>query len=139
MRIKKTMTILLLSATMMLPCYLAVASQSTNVGTAIKVSTNSVQNVKITATEVVQQESGLLLKGQVKRISNAKSRVKSHGHINVSVISPEGVVIYETETNYYPATIPRQGTKKSDFSLLMPVQVPEGSRVQLDFHRDGIS
>jgi hypothetical protein len=137
---KKFMTSCFLLATMMMPGYLVYASQYQNTKLdAFRVSTNSVQNVKITATKVIQQESGLMVSGQVKRLNNSKSRKMSHGHIDVTVINPAGKVIYKTKTNYYPQRIPRQGTKKSGFNVTLPVQAPDGSQVQLDFHRESIS
>lgn len=62
----------------------------------------------------------------------------SFGHVDISIISPEGKVIKELSTNYIPGILfnrwrhPHDG---SHFNVRVPFIPPNGSKVLIAYHR----
>lgn len=94
------------------------------------------RGIHISKVYVIQEGDRLLIKGTVKRRSSYNV---GSGHIDISIISPEGEVLEKASTNFIPRIIPsRPGRRKSlgsRFEVRLPTIPPAGSKVHVAYHR----
>jgi hypothetical protein len=85
----------------------------------------------ISKVYVFQEGNDLIVSGNVKR---RVSPGPGGGHVDVTILGPDGVSIKELETPYFPRIIPLKGARESKFSVKIPILLPEGSKVQVEHH-----
>ena len=92
--------------------------------------------INISSVYVIQDGDKLVIKGTVKRRS---SSLAGSGHIDISIISPEGEVFEKVSALYIPRIIPskpgRRKSRGSRFEVCLPAIPPTGSKVRLAYHR----
>ena len=100
----------------------------------VSVSAVPSEKVNILWPIVYQDDSGYLAYGAVQRRWQGGSLLRSH--VDVSVVSPDGSVVYEGRTRdmYVPRRIPGKGINWLRFRLPLPVKVSDGYRVKMKAH-----
>ena len=91
------------------------------------------RDVRIVGISAQQDDSALVISGQVKRVSRSNKGRVPKGYVGATLYSAEGTILYKSTAPYFPRIIPRTGQMKSDFTLSIPVEVPAGSVVRLNY------
>ncbi len=88
----------------------------------------------ISKVHVNQVDDGIEISGKVKRRSYAGI---GGGHIDITIINPEGEVLKELSTHYSPRVIPmrRVHTRESGFEVNLSMIPPKGSKIRVALHR----
>jgi len=90
--------------------------------------------VKFLQVEVHRQNDQLLLTGKVKRRSYNSTVLP--GHIDYIISDSQGQIIAEGVTNYAPSLSLRGWKFGSHFSVNLPDNLPEDSRIKLSWQRN---
>ena len=90
----------------------------------------------VSRVEVEQDGDELVITGTVKRRNFSGI---GGGHVDVSLISPEGEILEQVSTYYTPRIISRKpGSSRhrgSHFEVRLPTVPPAGSRICVGYHR----
>ncbi len=81
-----------------------------------------------------QVDNGLEITGKVKRRSHAGL---GGGHVDITIVSPEGKLLEKHSTFYSPRIIPmrRMHMRESGFEVRLPKIPPDGSTIRIAHHR----
>ena len=114
----------------------ACASNSVNLlkdGT-LKLEPISSGGYYLSKVHVNQVDEGLEITGKIKRRSYAGI---GGGHVDITIVSPEGEVLEKLSTFYVPRMIPtrRMHTRESRFEVRLQTIPPTGSKVRVAYHR----
>ena len=109
-----------------------VASQG-NLPGEVVVDSRFQRDVRIVGVSAQPKGSGLVISGQVKRMSRSNRGRIPKGYVAATLYGSDGTVLYEATTAYWPRVIPRTGQMKSRFSINIPGDAPEGSVVRLNY------
>ena len=94
------------------------------------------RGIYISRVYVIQDGDKLVIKGTVKRRSSSRA---GSGHVDISIVSPEGEVFEKVSTFYIPRIIPskpgRRKSRGSRFEVRLPTIPPTGSKVRVAYHR----
>lgn len=117
-----------------LPTLAFSASRSASDG-LFTIETTGAPTVKVVGTSAVQKGDKLIVAGKVQSTSNLPRKWIAEGHIDVNLNDSNGETLYETTVGYSPKVFSRKTkSKKSSFTLTMPVVAPAGSVLNLSFH-----
>lgn len=94
------------------------------------------QSPHATISEIGLQSDGehLFVSGLLRHRSS--SLVRPHGHVDVSVVSAEGVVIQKVGVQCKGARISRRKSGPCHFSAPVPQPLPSGARLSVEYHPD---
>lgn len=129
---QKTVVVLLAVASLVLPAASALASPG-NLSAEVEIDAGFQRDVRIVGTSAQQNESGLVISGEIKRVSRSNRGRIPKGYVGATLYSSEGTVLYKGTAAYFPRVIPRTGQMKSSFQISIPVEPPAGSVVRLDY------
>ncbi len=101
---------------------------------AITVESRGTPDVRILGAVVEPDGDGLVVSGQVKRVRSYRKKRIPRGHMDITVMAPDGSVLASDTAEYSPVVIPRRGLRRSSFSIRLPVGVPDAARVKIAFH-----
>ncbi len=96
-----------------------------------------VENVKhdkahIYGVNVYQDDKTLVISGSVGRRHNINLPI--NGHVDLILIASNGSILKKIGTNYNPGRLPGRRAGRSYFEAKIPVILPPGSRVRVEFH-----
>ena len=129
---QKTVVVLLAVASLVLPVSSALASPE-NSPSEFEIDAKFQRYVRIVGVSAQQNESGLVISGEVKRVSRSNRGRIPKGYVGATLYNSEGTVLYKGTASYFPRMIPRTGKMKSSFQASIPVEPPSGSVVRLDY------
>lgn len=100
----------------------------------LKLETISSRGYYISKVHANQVNDELEITGKVKRRSYSGT---GGGHVDITIISPDGEVLEKLSTFYVPRMIPsrRMHTRESRFEVRLPTIPPTGSKVRVAYHR----
>lgn len=95
------------------------------------------KSIRISEVVVQKENSGIEISGKVK---NRGVMHAGFGHVDISIISPEGAVLKELSTHYIPSLSINKGRHShgSQFNINTPFIPPHGSKVLIAYHRGTI-
>jgi hypothetical protein len=88
--------------------------------------------IYVSEAYVYQDGNRLVVSGKVKR--RHASAISSSGHVDITILSPEGLIIKKASTLFLPRIIPRKGAQESLFTARFSVIPPQGSKIRVAFH-----
>ncbi len=88
-------------------------------------------DIYVSAAYVYQDGDELVISGKVK---HRHAHRKSGGHVDITILDPEGKIIMEVTTSYLPRIIRSKGSREARFSVRLPFIPPKGSTVRVAFH-----
>jgi hypothetical protein len=97
------------------------------------------KNLYISWVRVYRQEDVTEVFGEIRRRHRSKGGHGGHGHIDVAVVDPDGTVLEEVSTLYYPRDLPKKSAPVAYFTVRLAQPPPPGSTVRLTHHQDGYS
>ena len=106
---------------------------------AVSLERVSTKYFYISWVRVYEQEDATEVCGEIRRRYRGRGGNGGHGHIDVVVVSPDGTVLEEVSTLYYPRDIPRKSAPVAYFTVRLSQPPPPGSTVRLSHHNDGYS
>jgi len=100
----------------------------------VSVETVSSEKVKLLWASAYQQDKTLLVCGRVGRFGLSNYPLRTH--VDISIISPSGEVLYESQTEdiFVPRHTPGKGPNSRHFRLRFPTIPQQGSLVQVVCH-----
>ena len=101
----------------------------------LQLETISSKGIKISRVYVYKEIEGIRISGMVK---NKGVMSVSFGHVDISIIDPEGKTLKELSTDYIPRILfnRRRHPHGSDFNVSIPFIPPNGSKVLVTYHRN---
>jgi len=103
-------------------------------GYKINVVNKANSNAKIIRPSVQTRNGNMWLTGKLKR-QNRHQRVP-FGHIDVSIVGSNGVIIVDHSVAYSPSRVHKEIRKASHFALELASAPPKGSVISLSYHKD---
>jgi hypothetical protein len=88
---------------------------------------------------VYQEDRSIMVTGRVK--SRFHSRF-IRGHVDLTVVNPEGEILEKISTSHTPTVFPRRRGRRHlgvHFNVLLPIVPPFGSKVRLAYHDTQVS
>ncbi len=132
---KKTKSTILFILALAISSFVASACSTNRVNLADNrtVSLERVHSDNITVSRVYVYQDGdqLEISGRVKRRS---SSIFNGGHVDIAIISPDGEILEQVSTRYYPRIIRRRGARESFFTARLTAIPPKGSIVRVAYH-----
>lgn len=95
---------------------------------------SSTTAVKFLRLKVQTQDNQLVLTGKVKRRS--RNTITLPGHIDVVVTDSNGQILLEKKVKYVPAILSRRSRFGSSFKMALPNNIPEGSSIKVQWHKN---
>ena len=101
----------------------------------VSVKVEPAEKVRVAWSEVWQDGDETIIKGRL--IRRGSSLYPLTGHVDVSVMAPDGTVIKEATSQQIGVrrTTPGKGPKLTPFKLAMNFTPPQDSQVVIAFHR----
>ncbi len=96
----------------------------------IEVIKNSSRSAKITKLAVYSNNSGISVSGELRK--RIPSRGRLYGHVDVGVLSPDGKVLFTTNTSYHRK---KRKSYTSKFTVDIPFVLERGSTIRVTHHR----
>jgi hypothetical protein len=93
------------------------------------------QRTKVYQTNARQDGSDLVVTGRLRR--RGTQAIVGGGHVDITVVGPDGKVIAEGSTWYSPSRITRG--RSATFTKRFPAMAPEGSVIHVVHHPQGRS
>jgi len=89
----------------------------------------------VSHVDVYQNDNELVLHGNVKRRTHSNTVT---GHVDITIVSPDGEILGEISTSYRPRIILRRRLRKctSYFTVSLSIVPPKGSIVRVAYHKD---
>jgi hypothetical protein len=92
------------------------------------------EKVRISRVDVDQEGEGMRVSGEIVRRGDILP-VTYVGHIDVTVIAPNSMVLAKVGTAYFPRRVPRKRGGHSNFKISIPVDPLPGTIVRIEHHR----
>ena len=89
------------------------------------------KEVKISQVKIDKQSSGIQIAGRITRQGYILP-MSFVGHIDVTVIGPDGNALVKKGTSYFPRRVPRKG--RSHFKVFIPINLMPSSIVKIELH-----
>ncbi len=129
-----------LSAILWLAAALAIsgcATVNTNGRHEASVLFDQVPSADVLVSEVHAYEDGdtLVVCGKVKRTA-ANCCNAARGHLDITVVGPDGSLLDAVSLVYSPRNIPKTRTRSSRFTTRLPYTVPAGAILRLAYHNN---
>ena len=90
--------------------------------------------VKISNIKIQKANQQWILTGVVKRKSYNSSVLP--GHIDITILGNKKHIVAQTQVGYAPSLSLRRWKAGSHFSFTLPSQIPRGSRIKLQWHKN---
>lgn len=98
---------------------------------SVQLRTETSRQVRLTGISARQQGEELVVSGSVWR-RGLTSAVLT-GHVDVTVVGPDGNPVQEVATAYTPSNIPQRGPRRSHFTARLR-GAPEGATIKVRHH-----
>jgi len=92
------------------------------------------EKIRISRVDVDREGEGMRVSGIVLRQGNILPTTYI-GHIDVTVIAPNGIALAKVGTAYLPRRVPRKRGGHSSFKIFIPVDSLSGTIVRIEHHR----
>jgi hypothetical protein len=136
---KKVKLIIVLG--IIIACFTSFGCASTTVNLlknkTVELEKISYRGVRILRVFVQEENGSTKISGIIK---NTSSIPINFGHVDISIISPEGTILKEASTQYIPKTLKKRKRHSdgSRFYTNLQFVPPEGSKVRIAFHKTSI-
>lgn len=100
---------------------------------SVLLETISPKGVILSNVRAYEDADEFVVRGTVKRtFNNCCDAVR--GHVDIAVVSPDGLVMDLVSVLYSPREIPRVRSRASHFTARLPYTIPEDVTLQVTYH-----
>ena len=103
-------------------------------GAAFSVDVIDAAKVRISQVNVDWDGENIVVSGKMRRRHNALP-VGFMGHVDITIVAPNGGTLKKVGAKYYPSRIPRKRSGGSNFEVSVPMQPSPGITIRVSFHR----
>ena len=93
------------------------------------------ESVLVSEVHAVRDGDGMLIYGKVKRAADNCCDA-ARGHVNITVVGPDGEVVDVVSVRYSPRNIPKTRSRSSRFIARLPYVVPSNFPLRISYHSD---
>ena len=94
---------------------------------------NNIEDVFISKAYTYEDGDQLVILGQVKR-DYRNCCDSARGHIDIAILTPDGIVIDAFSVLYSPGNIPKIRNRTSGFKIKRPYLLPDGIVIRMVYH-----
>ncbi len=100
------------------------------------------KDTHISRVDVFQDGDELVITGKLRR---GLSSMPGLGHVDIAIVDPEGKILKEVHTNYFPRILARKQRRRilamarnqrqqANFGVRLPLVPPPGSTIRVTYH-----
>lgn len=93
------------------------------------------EDVVVSEVRAVRDAEGLTIYGRVKRTPDNCCDA-ARGHVDISIVGPDGVVVDTVSVPYSPRNIPKVRSRSAHFTARIPYLIPEDVPLRITYHND---
>ncbi len=98
----------------------------------VQLRTEPSKNVVLTGISARQEDGNLVVSGSVRRRGLVSAVLT--GHVDLTLVGPDGKPIQEVATGYTPSNIPQRGPRQTHFTARFGAVPVEGTTIRLRHH-----
>ena len=93
------------------------------------------EDVVVSEVRAVRDAEGLTIYGRVQRTPD-NCCDPARGHVDISIVGPDGVVVDTVSVPYSPRNIPKVRTRSARFTARIPYAIPEDVPLRITYHKN---